>query len=104
LFGAYQAEFKLQSELSLIGQSFRYTYMHIFSSGNALKLTSGNLELKNFSGEFPGRPPQGEGGKKRGIRGRRKRGGRRRDGEVASLEFDPLGGLGPLNSIILSIY
>jgi hypothetical protein len=66
LFGAYQVEFKLQSELSLIGQSFRYTYrpMHIFSSGNALKLTSGNLELKNFSVEFPGRPPQGEEGRK----------------------------------------
>jgi hypothetical protein len=91
LLGAYQTEFKVK-----LWQSFRYTYMHIFSSENALKLTNGNPEFKNFSGEVPGRPPEGEGGKKRGVRGRRKRGGRGRDVEVAPLDFEPLGGLGPL--------
>jgi hypothetical protein len=75
--------------------------MHIFSSGNALKLTTGNLELKIFPASSPDAPSMGRREEKRIKRkeekGREETG---RDGEVASREFDPLGGLGPLNSII----
>jgi hypothetical protein len=52
LLGAYQAEFKVK-----LWTSFRYTYVHIFASENALKLTNGNPDLKAFFRRGPRTQP-----------------------------------------------